>query len=185
MPREPRRVPPARMRQRQHVRQVALERLHRLGHRPQATLREVEGLRVRSDEERESNMWEVRSQPRLPERRAFSPGRAIRAVDRPGITEPDRDDRDDTFVVEPLAGHAEPRAQPVARRIVPRNARLVDAPPGGLPDDQQPRTRCDAQHRPRFVRQARSTDAARAHLGQQRVERRRRVAGPRLAHPIR
>src|SRR5262249_29629225 len=55
----------------------------------------------------------------------------------------------------------------VARRIVPRQAGLVHAPPGRLADDQQARARADAEHRPRLVRQVLGAHAAGARLGEQ------------------
>ncbi len=89
-----------------------------------------------------------------------------------GKAEGHRHDGDARPVVEARPVEPQPVAQPVARGVVERHARRLDARPGRLAGDQQPRRRRGIQHRARRMRGRRPGEAvgaepaARDSLGQ-------------------
>ena len=70
-----------------------------------------------------------------------------------GIAKARRHDRHARRVVEGVALHRQPGAQPVAGRVVPWEAGLVHAPAGRLSDDEQAGGAADAKDRPGRERQ--------------------------------
>src|SRR3546814_1543033 len=84
-----------------------------------------------SDLEGQAEIRQERQQSRMPERRAFRPGRPVAARGlHARVAEAHGHDRDQILVVEGLTIEAEPVAQPIAAAVVPRDAGLVHPRPG-------------------------------------------------------
>ncbi len=154
------------MRQRKYRRRTLAEALHGFGERSTAMLGQVEAVRVSADRQDQFNPRQECAQPRVPQRCAFGAWRQITALAGTGVAQSHRHDRDMALVVEALAIQFQPRAQQIARGIVPRQAGLVDAAAGRLSDDQQACGRARAQHRTRAERQMRLAQSACAGLGE-------------------
>ncbi len=112
-----------------------------------APLAEVARLGVSPHQQRQFDGRHRCQQCLMPQRRAF---RARRRVTAPwqhaGIAEAHRHDGNPTFIVESLTIHLQPIPQPVATRIVPRDAALVHPDARRLSDDQDAGGGGDAQN---------------------------------------
>jgi hypothetical protein len=109
----------------------------------------------------------------VPGGRAFGAGRSVSAIGQAaGIAEAHRHDGDAGDVVELVAAKVEPQAEALAGGIVPRDAGFVDFRARGLPDDEQPGGRGDAENRAGSQRQMRGAEGAGAGFGAEAGERR-------------
>ncbi len=141
------------MRQRHDVGRIIAPSAHRF---PQSRLHrsaQMIALRVRSYQQRQLHVTQQRQQARPPQRRTLAPGRKVSAFNSPRIAEPHRRNRDHALVVERLAIHPQPIAQPIARCIIPGNAAFVDTSPRRLSRYQNARRRMHPYNRTRLVRQ--------------------------------
>ncbi len=153
---------------------------HGLAQARLAPLAEVIGLGIAADEEGQADVGQRRAQGRMPERRAFRPGRGIPASRQAaGIAEPDADECYAPRVVEDLAREPEPRPQALARGIVPRHAGLVHLGSRRLSANEKPRRGEGLEDRARAERQMLGTDPAGADAGEECREA--RASAHRLA----
>ena len=102
---------------------------------------------VSSNKQRQRDVGQMGIQFFMPSGGAFRTWRVIAGVGFARIAKSHRDDGDFARVVELLSCQAEPVPQPVAGGIVPRNARVMHLPTGGLANDAQTRRRVHLQDR--------------------------------------
>ena len=122
--------------------------------------------RIAAHQQRQSDSRHPRKQFRVPQWRAFRTRRRVAAIRQPArIAQSHRHDRDAQFIVEGVAVHLQPGAQPIAGWIVEREAGFVDRRAGRLAHDQQPGRGGATEHRPRPKRQVRRAHAAGTDFG--------------------
>lgn len=117
---EPDRVAPTGVWQREEVREVVAVRVDSFGHGGFALVAEVELLRVLADEERQSQVFELFADLRMPERSAFRTWGEVATFDVGAwVTEAHRDECETPRVVELLWSDIEPTTKADATGIGP------------------------------------------------------------------
>src|SRR5690349_24359079 len=106
-------------------------------------------LRIFADEQRHPKVGQVREQAIEPQRRAFASRRPAAACGFARVATTHRNDRDLRSVIERTGVHSHPVTQPLAARVVPRDARPVYAQSWSLSDDQNAGRRVRLQYRAR------------------------------------
>lgn len=112
-------------------------------------------------------MLQERSTPR---RRAFAPWRQVSRTARSRIAEPHRYDRYQSGIVEGVSTDAHPPPQPVAARVVERNARLVYPAARSLTGDQDPGPRAYLNDRTGSEGKVRFADCASTDFAKEDLE---------------
>ena len=124
------------MRKGKVTRSVLLPRAHRFRQRGFPPLLQVPRLGILANQDHEPDVGEPRKQAIKPQRRALLAWRIVATFSPSRIAKAHGDDRDFAFVIEFLARDAQPFAQPITGRIIPRDAGLVNLRAGCLTDDQ-------------------------------------------------
>lgn len=140
------------MRQRHDVGRVAPPTSDGLG---QVFLRrgEVPFLSVKTNKQRQPNIWQKRQYGFSPGVGAFLSRRKIPAFSSTRKAKAHWQYRDLLRIVESFTGNPQPITESVAAWVVKRDPGLVDATPGSLTGDENSSVGADLQHRARSKRQ--------------------------------
>src|SRR5207244_6351546 len=106
---------------------------------PHPPTAEKTALRMQADEEGQLDARQPSEQKIEPQLGAFAARRQIAPFPPPRIAITHRDDRDKRLIVKSVSVYPHPHAQTLSARVVPQNARGVDARAGRLTNDQNAR----------------------------------------------
>jgi len=91
-----------------------------------------------ADQKSQADIWQMRQQALMPERRTFRAWRPISSVSfGAGVAKSDRNDGDFRSIFKSRLVQPQPSAQTIPACVVPGNPGFMNLPSGCLADDQQ------------------------------------------------
>ena len=152
--------PPCRVGKGKVIGQEVCEPPHPLGHRQLSCLRQIVGLSIRPDQQRQAMIRELRQDALMPSRGALFSRWFVSTAGFTGIAKTHRHKGHPCRIVKLILRQARPFAQAVATRIVPWNAAGVYLRSWSLPDYEQPGGGRERNDGPHPIRQVTFAEAA-------------------------